>query len=190
MYVAISGATDGNINSTFYQDVAPVQRGLLSRNGMFFAESFLKPNRVTDGLSNTLAMGEQSDWGYEQNNPGVQRDIRSSATGGVFSSTCDGGMTPHPKDPVPLAEIRGSNVFAYNITTLRYPINDTWWISVKQAGKSSFGEYNKTIHSPHPGGANVVLADGSVRFLNDDLALDTLRQLGSRKDGLVSTEVP
>lgn len=188
MYVAIAGATDNRIDSAEFRDVVPTQRGFYSRNGLFYAESAMKPRRVTDGLSNTIAIGEQSAWGDEQNTPGKQRDIRSSVTGGVFSSTCDAGMAGYPNDPVPLDEIKGSNVFAYNLTTLRYAINDTKWLSVPQAGKSSFGELNKTLHADHPGGANVLLADGSVRFLTDETEMSLLRRLGCRYDGLVVQE--
>lgn len=188
MYVAVAGATDNQINSDFFQDVVPARRGFYSRNGMFYAESFMKPRRVTDGLSNTLAVGEQSAWGYEQNGLGDQRDIRSSITGGVFSSTCDSGMAQHPTDPVPLDKIKNKDVFSYNITTLRYAINDTDWLGVERAGKSGFGELNKTLHSDHPGGVNVLLADGSVRNLTDDTNMTTLRQLGCRNDGLVINE--
>ncbi|WP_425396421.1 DUF1559 domain-containing protein [Aeoliella sp.] len=188
MYVAISGATDNNPNSAEFRAVVPVQRGLLSRNGLFYADSMMKPKRITDGLSNTMAMGEQSAWGFEQNNPEKQRDIRSSATGGVFASSCDGQMSGHGVDPVPLDDVRGTDVFLYNMTTLRYPINNTDWLSVRQAGKSHFGEFNKSINSDHPGGVNVLIADGSVRFLNEDTTIDTLRRLGCRFDGLVINE--
>ncbi|WP_425267260.1 DUF1559 domain-containing protein [Aeoliella straminimaris] len=188
MYVAISGATDNKINSPEYREVVPVQRGLLSRNGLFYADSLLKPKRITDGLSNTMAMGEQSGWGFEQNNPEKQRDIRSCATGGVFSSSCDGQMSGHGVDPVPLDDVRGTDVFLYNMTTLRYPINNTDWLSVRQAGKSHFGEFNKSLTSDHPGGVNVLIADGSVRFLTNDTSMEALRRLGCRYDGLVSVE--
>lgn len=188
MYVAIAGATDNQIDSPNFRDVVPTQRGFYARNGLFYPESFMKPKRVTDGMSNTMAMGEQSSWGFEQNDPGQQRDIRSSITGGVFSSTCDSGMTGHPSDPVPLEEIQGSNVFAYNLTTVRYPVNDTAWLPVRQAGKSQFGELNKTLHSAHPGGTHALIADGSVRFLADTTNIDTLRRLSCRNDGLVINE--
>ncbi len=184
MYAAISGATNNVLDSPEYRDVAPVQRGVLARNGMFYAESFMKPKRVTDGLSNTMAMAEQSDWGLDK---GVTpRDIRSSINGGAFASTCDAQMAGVAGDgPVSLTQIRGKNVFVYNLTTVRYPINDKEWMSVRAAGKSHWGEYNKTIQAAHPGGANVLLADGSARLLSDSTDIEMLRRLACRFDGLV-----
>jgi prepilin-type N-terminal cleavage/methylation domain-containing protein/prepilin-type processing-associated H-X9-DG protein len=42
-----------------------------------------------------------------------------------------------------------------------------------------------TLSSRHPGGANIVLADGSVRFLKDSTSLPTVWSLGSRAQGEV-----
>jgi len=42
-----------------------------------------------------------------------------------------------------------------------------------------------SLSSYHPGGANVVMADGSVRFLKNSTALQTIWALGSRKGGEV-----
>ena len=42
--------------------------------------------------------------------------------------------------------------------------------------------------SGHGGGANVVFADGSVRFLSDSLSLRTLQALSTRAGGEVITE--
>ena len=37
--------------------------------------------------------------------------------------------------------------------------------------------------SSHPGGANFCLADGSCRFLGDNIDRETYQQLGNRADG-------
>jgi prepilin-type N-terminal cleavage/methylation domain-containing protein/prepilin-type processing-associated H-X9-DG protein len=42
-----------------------------------------------------------------------------------------------------------------------------------------------TLSSRHPGGANILLADGSVRFLKDSTSLPTVWSLGSRAQGEV-----
>jgi prepilin-type processing-associated H-X9-DG protein len=41
------------------------------------------------------------------------------------------------------------------------------------------------MSSNHPGGANILLADGSVRFLKDTTALQTVWALGTRAGGEV-----
>ena len=53
----------------------------------------------------------------------------------------------------------------------------------------SLNSYNSagmyTLSSFHSGGANVVMGDGSVRFLKDSVALPTVWALGSRAQGEV-----
>ncbi len=50
------------------------------------------------------------------------------------------------------------------------------------AGEDRFG-------SSHPGGFNISLCDGSVRFLQYSISLDVFRRLGDRQDGQ-AVEVP
>ena len=44
-----------------------------------------------------------------------------------------------------------------------------------------------TARSYHPGGINVLLGDGSVRFVNNSIAHSTWRALGTRNGGEVAT---
>lgn len=181
MYVAIAGSTDANTDSPVYGETVSALRGLLSHNGIFYDESFTRPSEITDGLSQTMALAEQSGWGI-QRNTGEQRDIRSATTGGVFSGSCHAIWAGNDYT---LADLAGSNVFSYNTTVIRYPINEKEWIPVRNAGKSHFGEHNKPIQSSHPGGAQVAFADGSVHYLVEDTEMDVLRALGCRNDGQV-----
>ena len=69
----------------------------------------------------------------------------------------------------------------FNITTVRYGINSKSWNQVG-VGDAYYGA-NRPIQSAHPGGAQVNMADGSVRFLDELLDLPTLYNLSNRADG-------
>ena len=44
-------------------------------------------------------------------------------------------------------------------------------------------QYNSGMGSAHPGGAHVLLADGAVAFLDDNIDFVTFNYLGNRRDG-------
>ncbi len=50
----------------------------------------------------------------------------------------------------------------------------------------SFGR--KAVRSRHPGGVNVIMADASLRFVTDDIALMTWRAMGTMNGGEVISE--
>jgi prepilin-type processing-associated H-X9-DG protein len=65
-----------------------------------------------------------------------------------------------------------------------------WPIGMKQRqnyndGMAYWGGWNKPIQSVHPGGANVLLCDGGVRFLPNATAWDVLKWMAIRDDGQV-----
>lgn len=188
MYAAISGATDGkedipgNPNNTVYKETVVAQRGFVSRNGIFFDESFLKPAKIVDGTSHTLTIGEQSDWGFQRGSA-QKRDIRSSITNSTFGSTCHQIWVGNKPPPHTMLDLRATNIFYYNLTVIRYPINEKEWVSTPSAGKSWYGELNKPIQSAHPSGAHVGFADASSRFLSESTDLTILRNLGCRYEG-------
>lgn len=47
---------------------------------------------------------------------------------------------------------------------------------------TNFHEWN-TFRSDHPGGVNMVMVDGSVHFIQETIATETLRHLAKRNDG-------
>lgn len=185
MYAGISGASDGNTSSTTFGSQISGQRGILARNGMLYDGRGVMDRMVTDGLSKTMIVGEQSGWGYEST--GRLRDIRSSSNAGPFNShnnTFYGGSGGGSSDPAPVSGLSGTNFYTYNTTTVRYPINDKLWDAVAANGKSDAGRANKPIQSAHSGVAGVLFADGSVDFLAETIEISILRALAARNDGM------
>jgi prepilin-type N-terminal cleavage/methylation domain-containing protein/prepilin-type processing-associated H-X9-DG protein len=118
-------------------------------------------NEITDGLSNTLAVVEQSDWCRDAS--GNRTDCRAGNGDKMFTM----GMC--------CADWAGP--MTVQLTTVRHPVGF----------KSSTGLGVPSPHSPiqsiHPNGANALLCDGSVRFLAPSLNIQVLYALADRDDG-------
>lgn len=135
-------------------------------SGMFFRDVCRRVRDVTDGMSNTILVGEVK---YET--------IGSSqSTAGVWAGAKAG---------------LGGNIAKDILGSGRGPINTT---------ATSINETAEVYGSRHTGGAHFVLADGSVRFLSENLHFEadgfsnatvvdsTYERLLSRHDGQVIGE--
>jgi len=107
----------------------------------------VKLTTVTDGLSNTLMVGERS-----VTPPGGLNDYRSW--------------------------IRGNNGGSGATKNVAYPINST-----NYDGNSNFNDIS--FGSNHTGGANFLMGDGSVRFVNQNINLTVLQMSASMTEGEV-----
>jgi prepilin-type processing-associated H-X9-DG protein len=162
-YTAIGGAVDHS--STVDADGATNQHngiGKISYGGVLLMGQHNGFAAITDGSSNTVVVGEQSDYCIDTST-GKRVDCRSDYTHGFC-------MGIHPTE----------NRY-FNGTSVRYGINNKIW-NQKGVGDEYYGA-NRPIQSAHPGGANVLLGDGSVRFLSQSLQLQTLYNLCNRDDG-------
>ncbi len=136
---------------------------------------------ITDGTSNTLAISENGDFLFTLN--GTKRDIRGSQPHG-FSMGYNSQIAPSA------TAVNGDNR-SFNVTTIRYPINQKrGWADNDSCTTTPFGVCtnsgaNIPLNSAHTGGVNAALADGSVRFLRDSMALAVLQQAALRDDGTV-----
>lgn len=132
--------------------------------------------QISDGSTNTILLAEQSDWLI--NGDGDRMDVRSDGNHGFNLGA----------NPVNLTFTSGSkptNGFrGFNLTTVAHPINEKSTL----AAVGSLGNLgnNRPIQSAHPGGAHVVVCDGSVHFLSSDTNLEgVLFNLCDRNDGFV-----
>ncbi len=138
--------------------------------------------QISDGTSNTIMVGEQSDWSFPLQSDPLYSDIRSSDSRGAFMGT---SYVTQPKGPGSLTGCgngKSNNCMrCYNTTTVVWPLGR------KQFQFASMGDERcgTPIQSVHQGGANVLLADGSVRYLQDSIDLTTFKNLVDRDDGQV-----
>lgn len=162
-YTGIMGAVDHptmlNRDSEGY---AHYGIGQISRGGVLLSHETKRFANMTDGTSNVMVVGEQSD--HCRDAAGGRRDCRSDF-GHSFS------MGPG----------RAGENRNWNLTTVRYKINDKTWEN-KGVGDTYYGQ-NRPLQSAHSGGINGLLGDGSVRFIRDSLDLQTLYNLSNRDDG-------
>ena len=152
--------------------------GYISAGGVLLTNGKVRMRDITDGTSNTMIVGEQSDWLM---NGSSQRDTRSCVE---FSAWMGNNTSPG----VPT----GNNTWTYQqeilqTTTLRYPINFKTYSSTAGDGMAHGGA-NKPIQSIHSGGAHVLMGDGAVRFLSESLHINTVKYLADRDDGQVVGE--
>ncbi len=140
-------------------DGSPSDRQILSMLGMFFpgnwdtpngVDRFHRPGTIIDGLSNTLMLTENVRTGYDPANPAAGWATGDSyRTSAYFSHTvcaadrCDAASVDYKK--------ANSGNHRINSGKLQAEGEAPW--------PSSF----------HPSGVNIILGDGSLRFLSEEI---------------------
>ncbi len=169
-YVGIMGAypDPAGRSDTYYA----VQRGsYASDNGILTIGETKQMRDVSDGTSNTIIVSEQS--GNANQNASYRR-LANYHTGWGGIST---------EGTVDLWRSQGSGLHRYGsgLTSVYHSPNPR---SVGAEGTTNY-DFNTPLTSYHPGGLQVVLADGSARFISETIPLTTLQQLSVRDDGQV-----
>ncbi len=161
-YTAITGASNhpSVVNYDGNQNIHAAS-GLQSQGGVLLPYRCLRQRDVTDGTSNAMLIGEQSDYCVRSN--GQKVDCRSDHAHGFTMG-------------VAMTDTR-----FFNSTTVRYAINEK---SYSLTGVVFYGA-NNPVQSAHAGGAHVLLGDGGARFLSESMNLQTVHNLSNRDDGNV-----
>ena len=175
-YAGIAGVVGANPIS--------VDRGIVSGNGVLPSNKAVKISEITDGTTNTVMLGEQSDFGFDSANKPIE--MRSSAVFSIGVSS-NGNGTPGES-----TTWNGNQT--YNITCIRYPLNHKIYTTDRTLGigntspDSAGGETNKPIQSIHAGGAQLLLCDGSVKFASQSISFDLFKNLAQRASNQIVGE--
>lgn len=139
-------------------------------DGVFGRNRAIKAADITDGLSNTIAVGERSNY------------WASAAIWGVVPKT----VLPDRQQPNLYAAAP-----AYVLgTTFKDGFNIE---SSLDMDHNTMGTYAESFYSLHPNGAYFVFADGSVHFIREDIDKQVMNNLATRdqvgKDGRIDNPV-
>ena len=173
-FTAVAGTTDG--------DFANAGR-LFWNNGISFMNGARSISGIRDGTSNTLMVGETIYVGLISNytGSGGSDDVNS---GNVFSWCWASSGRNHG----------GGSPSLFQSAATLCPINNpcmsfTWAQALQRQGAAKAHTMNmEGFSSFHDGGCHMCMADGSVRFVNQNVDLLTYRRLGPAADGGVLGE--
>lgn len=162
-------------------------------DGVFFANSRMRPRDVSDGLSNTIAFSETT---LGHGSPGPDGYVVSDPPG----SAEDVWAALMPWEASSLSDSACQSATAFGVTR-----GNTWAATSHLSGffnaylppnsqqsdciiHFSFSPGWVAARSRHPGGVNVALVDGSVRFVSDSIDLGIWRALSTRNGNEVVGE--
>jgi prepilin-type N-terminal cleavage/methylation domain-containing protein/prepilin-type processing-associated H-X9-DG protein len=141
-------------------------------NGVFFLNSRVRHVEVTDGLSQTIFLGESA---ADEQNFGWMSGTRST-----LRNTAWGPGAPAVMPPLfPLGAEGLPRLTARRRSELERG----------SAAAGGRGKVNPRLlfvggfSGPHSGGASFAFGDGSIRFLSANIDASTYQRLGNRRDG-------
>lgn len=158
-------------------------------DGVFYNDSETRFADITDGTSNTAMFSESTLWSGGAASTLTPQNMADVTV--IFSSRTVSALSEE------LCSTFGSRVHTFRNarwvdgwpTRSGYDHRLSPNSSVPDCARvSPMRELWKAARSRHPGGVNVLLCDGSVRFIGDTINLRTWRALGSRNGGGVLGE--
>lgn len=148
-------------------------------NGPMFLNSSVNVSAMQDGASNIFLVGETMYVGLKANYTGAGSDVTNGAWWTWASA---------------VRNTEGCCRVLFNAAAAVTPINTpqmdfTWAQAVKRKGNATAHSQNQEgFSSWHSGGCNMVLGDGSVKFLSQNMDVATMQKMGAINDGLVVGE--
>ncbi|WP_406698793.1 DUF1559 domain-containing protein [Singulisphaera sp. Ch08] len=170
------------VNAFGPQDRASVNTTMPAPNGLIFGDFNIKIADVIDGTSNTAAFSEHVKGDYSNL---ISTEISDTYQPGTYPASADEALQMcRAVDIRDLTKQGNSNAGAPWMsdghTTTKY-----YHGSPPDSRSCMFPpqRISTTANSRHPGGVNVCMADGSVKFVKTSINLGTWRALGTRNGG-------
>jgi prepilin-type N-terminal cleavage/methylation domain-containing protein/prepilin-type processing-associated H-X9-DG protein len=163
--VTYFGVMGGGRNCNFY-DLDDKQCGDIYNDGVFYPFESVKLKDITDGSSQTVAIGERT---YQ---------LRTFFQGAFWN-----GAKPYTSPSSTQICSHAAKNMRWGIST---PQETGYYVSSTSApvGSAKTVLFNDLFFgSEHPSGAQFAYADGSVHFNTNDMSLAVMRNLASRNGG-------
>jgi prepilin-type processing-associated H-X9-DG protein len=164
-------------------DPSGVNTSLPPPNGVFFADMVITIAMITDGTSNTAAFSEHMTGDFNQAISSPEDTFEPGtypATPAQAIQQCN-AINPTNLQFQGYSNIGAPWIYGYHSTTSYYHSS--------QPGTRSCMfpplRIMTTADSKHPGGVNVLMCDGSVRFVKNSISQVTWLALGTRNGGEV-----
>ena len=150
-----------------------------SNTGVFYAGSKVTLVGITDGTSNTWMIGEQSD----HLRTAANQPVTGGYTAGYGNSGGLYGWTMGSAHPTGGDQAGWGDGRHFNCTSVRWAINRRGLSNSPANGTNNDVGANFPLSSAHPGGCNIAMGDGSIRFVRDSLPILTVHAYATRAGG-------
>jgi prepilin-type N-terminal cleavage/methylation domain-containing protein/prepilin-type processing-associated H-X9-DG protein len=168
-------------------DPARPNYGLPAADGLFWNNSAVKFGDITDGLSNTAAMSERGKGDFSDAIVTARTDTfllnDYPATPDAWNASCNSLDISTPATQAN-SDIGSPWISASHSTSNYYHTN----VPNARSCKKPSNRVAVNANSYHSNGVNVLMADGSVRFVNNGISLANWRAMGSRNLGEIFSE--
>lgn len=139
--------------------------------GILHTNSRVTAGGIRDGLSNVFLVGESRWWSYRATNVGWPNWFAWSSANRTADTAGHPLVLAAATDPI-------------NNPVVDYDSSKPWVDSSGGFTNTLYlGTHTRSFGSRHPGGCHMAMADGSVHFIADAIAIDIYRQLANRRDG-------